>query len=59
MKFQLGAIAERLESQDLQLLKFEQSNSFVRTRTRWIRLLGLRWLECAANRETRMSTPYC
>ena len=29
VKFQLGAIAERFESQNLQLLEFEQSDSFV------------------------------
>jgi hypothetical protein len=29
MEFQFGAITERLESQDLQLFEFEQSDSFV------------------------------
>jgi hypothetical protein len=48
VKLEFGAITERLESQDLQLFEFEQSDSFVK-RTSLARGLYLRWLECAAN----------
>src|SRR5208282_2358635 len=52
MELQFRAIAERLESQDLQLLKFEQSDSFVSR-------LGWRWLECVANRRVWRLTLFC
>jgi hypothetical protein len=40
MELQLGAIAERLESQNLQLLEFEQSDSFVGGPSNVVRGLG-------------------
>jgi hypothetical protein len=47
VEFQFGAIAEGLESQNLQLFEFKQSNSLVGGPCD--PRLGWRWLECAAN----------